>query len=351
VAVAAVTFTVDGVDVFTDTSYPYQATFSVPKNAQSLTVNAWAIDLGSNVSSSHPATVSAISDPLTTVVGHVVDRYGLPVADSDVSTQGINGKTIADGSFSIFGVPTISGNIVVNASATLNGKLTQGQSSSIPPVSGGLTDVGNIRTGDKRIALVQSDAENASSVKAVLASTGHFLAANIDIIDAAYSTPSLATLKNYDAVLVWSNRRFLNSKLLGNTLADYVDQGGGVVIATYALSGNWWGIAGRISTEGMSPFAVSLNYAGLSGILDLQASNVSHPILAGVFNASYWVNSNTPSPPLTLGATLIAKDTSGNNLVSVNANNTIVGIAFYPGYVQSGGGADLIIANALDFVK
>ncbi|HTF90698.1 MAG TPA: hypothetical protein VK843_19925 [Planctomycetota bacterium] len=59
--------------------------------------------------------------------------------------------------------------------------------------------------------------------------------------------PTLARLKAFRAVLVYSNPPFGNSVQLGNTLHDYVDKGGGVVIAAFAnvnpgiwcLQGTW----------------------------------------------------------------------------------------------------------------
>jgi hypothetical protein len=61
-------------------------------------------------------------------------------------------------------------------------------------------------------------------------------------------TPSLATLQQWDAVLVWSNDSFDDAVALGNVLADYVDAGGGVVVSVFAntstntarfLQGRW----------------------------------------------------------------------------------------------------------------
>ena len=49
VAVARVTFTVDGQEVFVDTSEPYEFTFVTPgRTAASLTIGAIAMDLGGN---------------------------------------------------------------------------------------------------------------------------------------------------------------------------------------------------------------------------------------------------------------------------------------------------------------
>jgi hypothetical protein len=64
------------------------------------------------------------------------------------------------------------------------------------------------------------------------------------IINAQQSTPTLAQLLAFRAVLVYSDTGFGNASVLGDNLRDYVDQGGGVVIATFTnasvpLGGAW----------------------------------------------------------------------------------------------------------------
>ena len=66
----------------------------------------------------------------------------------------------------------------------------------------------------------------------------------ITVIDAAQSTPTLAQLQAFRAVLVYSDTSFNNSAALGDALHDYVDSGGGVVVAVFAnasvlLNGLW----------------------------------------------------------------------------------------------------------------
>lgn len=48
-------------------------------------------------------------------------------------------------------------------------------------------------------------------------------------------TPSLAELQAFDVVLVFTNSTPQNNVLLGDVLADYVDGGGGVVLAMFAM--------------------------------------------------------------------------------------------------------------------
>ena len=81
-----------------------------------------------------------------------------------------------------------------------------------------------------------------NDVQAKLLGTGAF--ATVDIINGNTMTPTLATLKQYQAVLVYSDVVFLDPVTLGNNIADYFDQGGRVVVATFAnasvpVTGRW----------------------------------------------------------------------------------------------------------------
>ncbi len=58
VAVASVVFTVNGVDLFTDTIAPYEFNYLVPSGTPAFTVTARAIDYGGNATTSAPVTVS-----------------------------------------------------------------------------------------------------------------------------------------------------------------------------------------------------------------------------------------------------------------------------------------------------
>ena len=136
--------------------------------------------------------------------------------------------------------------------------------------------------------------------------------------------PTLETLQNYSAVLVWTNSSFSNPDAVGNVLADFVDQGGGVVMATYSLSFSWR-VSGRMATPGYSPFVIGAAAFTPSGRLNLATANMAHPIMEGVTDTAqtYFVNSNYTNPPLTAGSTLIASDTGGANVVAVNATGRV----------------------------
>lgn len=82
----------------------------------------------------------------------------------------------------------------------------------------------------------------SNDVQSKLVATGAFQ--KVDIFNAKVSTPTLAALKAYTAVLVYSDAGFSDPVTLGNNVADYFDGGGRVVIATFAnasvkITGRW----------------------------------------------------------------------------------------------------------------
>jgi len=221
----------------------------------------------------------------------------------------------------------------------------RGRSAPTAPVPAGTTNVGDIRLTTGKIALLHCDTTGA--IRNALVSTGLIALEDLTDLDACGTPPTLATLSDFGAVLVWSNFAPSQPDALGNVLADYVDQGGGVILATYVFS-QPWRIGGRIITgAGYSPFGVSDARFTTSGQLDLAHSNTSHPILQGVGTDFYFTNGNYTNPVLTAGATLIAVDTAGNRVVAVNSSGRVVGISIFPGFGNMG----RLFANAINFLR
>ncbi len=79
IAVAAVTFLVNGQPAGTDSSEPYETTVTVPPEPGPMVIGARAVDFGNNTASAATVAVTVIADPLTTVIGLVVDANGNPV--------------------------------------------------------------------------------------------------------------------------------------------------------------------------------------------------------------------------------------------------------------------------------
>lgn len=156
----------------------------------------------------------------------------------------------------------------------------------------------------------------------------------VDSFNAVAGTPTLAQLQGYDAVLVYSDNGFANSTALGNVLADYVDGGGRVAIATFALfdSCDSLGMSGRIVTGGYLPF--NLVCGQTSGATRTLVADLSgHPLLAGVTSFNGGTASYHNPVTLAAGATLVAHWDNGVPLVGYKAGvgaGSVVGLNFYP---------------------
>jgi hypothetical protein len=92
-----------------------------------------------------------LPDPLTTVVGQVLDLDGQPLADAAVNVftnfDAFSTTAAADGSFVVTGVPTLDGDLYATAWAVIAGQIETGQSDYIAPEPGGTTDLGEIELG------------------------------------------------------------------------------------------------------------------------------------------------------------------------------------------------------------
>jgi hypothetical protein len=166
VQVASVDFKVNGAVVFTDSAAPYQFSMTVPAGVNGLTLGATAIDFGNNVGTAADVHVNVIPDPLTTVNGRVVDENTQPVSGASVGVLGHTAQTSADGTFSITGVPTVNGNLVVEAGFTRpDSTVLTGKSAPTAPVAGGSTNVGDIVVRPAgTIALVSINGTNRVAV-------------------------------------------------------------------------------------------------------------------------------------------------------------------------------------------
>jgi hypothetical protein len=352
VAVAAVRFTVDGATAFSDTSQPFEAQVTLPTDVSSVTLGAEAVDLAGNTAIAPTVTVNLIPDPGTTVTGRVLSNLGVPFAGATVTFGTLSTVSLADGTFLLPGVPTAQGSIIVQASATIDGRLRRGQSAPASPVPGGTTQVGDIRlSGGTRVALMHCD--STSSIRAALLNDplGRYTAADLTDFNICSTPPTLEALAEFGAALVWTNSAPSQPDAVGDLLADFVDQGGAVVLATYAYS-QPWRVGGRIMSDGYSPFLVSATRFTTTGRLDLASSDTMHPILAGIVSqgSNYFTNSNYTNPPLTAGATVVAVDTGGNRVVAVNSSNRVVGISIFPGSALPVE-IQRLFANAIDFVR
>src|SRR5947209_6599998 len=128
-----------------------------------------------------------------------------------------------------------------------------------------------------KIALVAADNVSwASEVQSKLVATGRF--SQVDLIDGNSTTPTLAQLQAYKSVLVWSDGAFNNPTTLGNNLADYVDGGGGVVIAVFTDASV--PLAGRFVSDDY--YVLEPNSQGEGQLTLGTVYEPSSPLMAGV---------------------------------------------------------------------
>ena len=214
-------------------------------------------------------------------------------------------------------------------------------------------------SGGCNVAVLGSPGDPAwnDEVRSKILGTGLF--AQVDIIDVASMTPTLADLQQYAAVLVYSDSPgFADPVTLGDNLADYVDAGGGVVTAVFTDasipllgrfdSDNYWAIAPSGQTSFPEEFLGTIH-------------DPSHPVLAGVTVFSGGSSSfRTSTFDVAVGATRIADWTDGRPLVAVKTigGTPRVDLGFFPPSSDSRGdfwnaGTDgaLLLANALNWVK
>lgn len=182
-------------------------------------------------------------------------------------------------------------------------------------------------------------------------------------------TPSLATLQQWDAVLVWSNDSFDDAVAMGDVLADYVDAGGGVVIGVFAntsantarfLQGRW---------QTGDYIAIPQNGGFVQGAGELgQVLIPDHPIMDNVQTfVTRWSTTQQglifggyrpTNLNVTPGSTIVAKWNTGHTLVALAPNPKVVELGFHPvssdvnelAYWDAATDGDLLMANALRFV-
>lgn len=146
----------------------------------------------------------------------------------------------------------------------------------------------------KVLILAADDPRWANEVRATIAASGSF--SQVDFFDMRRSIPSLALLREYKAVLAYDNYTPVTG--VGNVLADYVDQGGGLVISAFANASIPF--EGRVNTPEYQVL-VPLNQTQGTMLTMGEIAKPEHPIMLGVsgFNggaASYHSTSTTISP-------------------------------------------------------
>lgn len=168
-----------------------------------------------------------------------------------------------------------------------------------------------------------------ADVQAKIAGAGTISQVDAFLVNAGNPVPALAQLRQYQSVLVYSDSPFNDATALGNVLADYVDQGGGVVLATFGF-GSGLSLQGRFVSGGYMPLTISGQSS--PGNLTLVKDLPAHPILDGVSSFNGGTASFHNSPVATSNATLVAHWNNGQPLVAAKdvGPGRVVGLNFYP---------------------
>ncbi len=224
-------------------------------------------------------------------------------------------------------------------------------------LAGNLLNVGN--SSSLKVALVAADEPSfVLDVQAKLQATGRF--SQIDLIDASSTTPTLAQLQAYDAVLVWNDLVFADADTLGNNLADYIDGGGGVVVAPFANTNGpaiRAPVAGRFLSDdyyAIEPFQTRQGEVTLGTVYE-----PASPLMAEVSSLDGGTSSYRSSGSPNANAIRVADWSSGDPLVASRVVNGTprADINLFPPskdaesdlWLTSTDGATLM-ANALEFV-
>jgi hypothetical protein len=172
-----------------------------------------------------------------------------------------------------------------------------------------------------------------TDVQNKIAGTGRFAQVDAFLVTSGNPVPTSTDFRRYQSVLVYSDAGFNSNTNVGNALADYLDLGGGVALATFVFdsSSSAYAIQGRVKTSGYLPFATggSASSPNMTLVKDLP----NHPLLDGVTSFSGGASSylNTPIS-LASGATLVAHWSNGQPLIAAKTPTVgrIAGLNFYP---------------------
>src|SRR5262245_1413329 len=121
----------------------------------------------------------------------------------------------------------------------------------------------------------------------------------VDVWNMTFGVPRLADLAPYAGVYVTINTGRFEPDSAGNVLADYVDQGGGLVRSLAAFSTSYE-VRGRLLFAHYMPFLLA---GGPGTPAQLGPHDTSHPIMSGVLDVR---GDLITSPPVAAGAEVLA---------------------------------------------
>lgn len=175
------------------------------------------------------------------------------------------------------------------------------------------------------------------------------------------ANPSAASLRPYGALLVFSDNNYVDPVGLGNTLADYVDAGGSVVVAMQSLTSNsGTRPRGRWSSQGYEITPESELATMLSGVNATLGAIPApdHPIATYVRKFDGGTNSLRQSNNPNIRGRRVMQWSDGKMLASVHNYLRRVDVGFFPpaspeyppGWVLRTDGTTLL-ANAIEYAS
>jgi hypothetical protein len=197
--------------------------------------------------------------------------------------------------------------------------------------------------GRRGVAVLSCDfAPWPEDIKAKLLGSGVALGP-VSLIDVRSMTPTLAELQRYRSVLVSSDYAFADSATLGTNLKNYVDDGGGVVVCTFANAG--YSLGGTWASAGYDPILPAANGSGVPLTLGVKLVP-SHPLftISPVTSFDGGTSSFCSLGGLAPSSTRLANYSNGDILAAerVNISGRVLSLNFFP--VSSDMRADFWVA-------
>ena len=162
--------------------------------------------------------------------------------------------------------------------------------------------------------------------------------------------PILADITNYHVIFTWDIIGVVTrDPNFGDLLADYVDQGGGLVIGMYNLIYGYE-IAGRLSADGYLPYTPSsIIYFSNNNNNEMNPVIYNHPILNGITNFTTRVNSPLAIFNIANGGNLIANWDFGYPFIITKSLplSKIVVLNVYPNSNYWSGDGALLMSNSI----
>jgi hypothetical protein len=158
---------------------------------------------------------------------------------------------------------------------------------------------------------------------------------NIRAYEISGATPAPADLVGYDVVFVYGDQPFEDPAGLGNLLADFVDEGGGLIVAGHSFTAAT-APAGRLVTGGYLPFTTNGTDSGVAGPMRMERLPYPlgvHEVFLNVIlfyggPGSFHSVGIAPTP----NAELLAEWENGQPMVAVKETGAgrVVGLNFFP---------------------